>query len=58
MSIFKNKPAAQTAVSTETVTPARRNHRKGMFSAGIVALAVAAVICWWPRFPRQNPRLT
>ncbi len=44
MSIFKNKPAAQTAVSTETVTLARRDHRKGMFSAGIVALAVAAVI--------------
>jgi ABC-2 type transport system permease protein len=43
MSIFKKKET-ETAVSVQTAGSARRSRRRGAFSAGIVTLAVAAVI--------------
>ncbi|BAK97245.1 hypothetical protein OBV_00470 [Oscillibacter valericigenes Sjm18-20] len=44
MSIFKTNSAAKAAGSAKDAGSSRRNRRKGAFSAGIVTLAVAAVI--------------
>ena len=45
MSILKKNPAQTAVVSAETA-PAQKNRSRGVFSAGIVALAVAAVIAF------------